>query len=238
MSPNNILFNNYNWHSTQSRICNLTLLCFSGQLVSVFLVLLEMDKLLWKRGTGLLWDSFGNFRVEGSTQVNFNPHEVRLKWTWGYPHPSQMGRGQTGGQPNGGDDGEQGVGPNGEQELGTDGAGIGARWEQGPDMGRGVRLDGSRGQMGAGARWEQGPDWGGVEAPIWYPIPLSGTPSPYLVCHPISGNPIPDRGYAYINESPKWNFSLLDILYYPKRHGIRNAGDILHHIAKQKKCLN
>ena len=40
------------------------------------------------------------------------------------------------------------------------------------------------GQMDAGGRW----GW----SPIWYPIP--------------------DRGYPYINESPKWNSSLLDIV--------------------------
>ena len=53
---------------------------------------------------------------------------------------------------------------------------------------------------------------------IWYSFSLPGIHSaclvpllPYLISHVLILYPIPDRGYPYINESPKWNSSLLDI---------------------------
>ena len=74
------------------------------------------------------------------------------------------------------------------------------------------------------------PEWGtrgvgmdvgalsGTPSPIWYPIPPSGTQSPlwypisHLAPHPPIWHRIPDTGYPYINESPKWNSSLLDMV--------------------------
>ena len=101
------------------------------------------------------------------------------------------------------------------------GARVGGGGMQGPEGGGGPRV-------GAGGMW--GPEWGERVhrgqaggrvlymvshlpiwysiSPIWYAIPLSGISSPYqasnlpyLVSHPI-------------NESPKWNCSLLDIYDY------------------------
>ena len=50
---------------------------------------------------------------------------------------------------------------------------------------------------------------------IWYPSHPIPSPSdisfPYLVPHPPIWYPIPDWEYPYINELPKWNYSLLDI---------------------------
>ena len=43
---------------------------------------------------------------------------------------------------------------------------------------------------------------------------LSGIPSPYLAPNPPIWYSIPDGGYLYINESQKWNSSLLDIFNY------------------------
>ena len=81
--------------------------------------------------------------------------------------------------------------------------------------------------------WNKHPSWwGGMCARVGGRGPLSGIPSPYLVshlpylvshltylvCHPLSGIPSPLSGIPYpylvshpINESPKWNFSLLNI---------------------------
>ena len=85
-------------------------------------------------------------------------------------------------------------------------------------------------ERGAWARWR---DWGvgsrvgwGLRglpiwypiSPIWYPIPLSGIPSPLSgmpspIWYPISRiwYPTPYLVPHPINESPKWNSSLLDI---------------------------
>ena len=67
------------------------------------------------------------------------------------------------------------------------------------------------GQMGGwGVRGGKG--GGGVEAPIWYPISLSGISSYYLVCHfPYLVSHLLYLVFHPINESPKWNSSLLDI---------------------------
>ena len=54
----------------------------------------------------------------------------------------------------------------------------------------------------------------GIPSPLSaVPSPLSGIPSPYLAPNPPLWYPIPDSRYPYITKSPKWNSSLLDIIF-------------------------
>ena len=92
---------------------------------------------------------------------------------------------------------------------------MGKRGQNGGRGGEGWWARGQNGVEGRGQEGGRGPLYGtlslsGTPSTICHPIPLSGThqqsgtPSPYLVPHPR-------KGYPYINESPKWNSSLLDI---------------------------
>ena len=126
----------------------------------------------WTLGEGTPMPMQYYFRVEGSMRGGFNLWNGETEMN--ISHASQMGgtdrRADGGGQ------------------------GVGARWEV-----RGVRPDGSSGQIGRHrwARLEQGLD--GVGDPIWYPSsfwypPPFWYPIPYLVPHPPDLVPHPLSG--------------------------------------------